>query len=106
MSLTLLLGLILFGILIFLITLYSYGFIEAQTAGNAKWVAEKLDLMFIPIPAKRLYPLLMIGPFAAGVVLFWLFSPFYFWGFLFSIAAIVLGFKLPRPFIEMLVKGD
>lgn len=104
MSIVLLLGLILFGILIFVIALYSYGFIEAQTAGNAKWVAEKLDLMFIPIPAKRLYPILMIGPFVAGVALFWLFSPFYAWGLLFGIATVILGFRLPRPIIQMLVK--
>ena len=104
MSAALLLGFILFGILIFVITLSSYGYLEAQTAGKAKWVAQKLDMMFIPIPAKRLYPILMIGPFVVGAALFWLFSPFYAWGLLFGIIAIVLGFILPRPFIEILLK--
>jgi len=104
MSVTLLIGLILSGVLTFILAYYSYGSIEAQTAGNAKWVAEKLDMMFIPIPAKRLYPMLIIGPFFCGFGMFWLFWPFHAWGLFLAIIMIVLGFKLPRPFIEMLVK--
>lgn len=104
MFLSLLIGLILSGVLTFILAYYSYGFIEAQTAGNAKWVAEKLDMMFIPVPAKRLYPILMIGPFLLGMGLFFLFWPFYAWGLFLALIALILGFKLPRPFLEMLVK--
>lgn len=105
MSILLLIALGLIGIITFITSFFAYDSIERFTIGNAKWVAEKLDLMFIPLSAKLIYRLLMMGPFILGGGLFFLFWPNVFFGFVMGIGVMVLGFKLPRPFIGAMMKN-
>ncbi len=105
MSIFLWIGLILTGFLIFFVTLISYEAIERHTVQDAEWVSNQLDLMFIPIPQKYAFQILMIGPFLVGVLTFLVFWGNTFVGLLAAIVAVIIGFKIPRPFIEFLLKS-
>ena len=103
MNILFILAILLVGIVAFMISLLAYGSIERHTAGNAKWVAEKLDQMFIPLPANMAYRILLIGPFLAAVLVFVAFWPYLFWGLVFGVLILIVGFKMPRPFIEAMI---
>ncbi len=98
-------GLILIGALVFFATLVSYEAIERHTVKDADWVANQLDLMFIPIPPKRAFRILMLGPFILGILAFSAFWGNTFLGLISALGVIGVGFKLPRPFIEFLLKS-
>jgi len=93
-------GLILVGIFVFIIGILTYTSIEAHTTGNAKWVSEKMDVMFMPISQEAAYRILVIVPFVMGVSIFFVFWPHIFPGLFMGLVAVLLGFKLPRPIIE------
>ena len=99
-----LIGLILTGIITFIIAFYAYDAIERYTAGNVKWVAEKLDMMFIPLSAKMTYRILLIGPFLLGAVTFMLFWPHLFAGIITGAGVTLLAFRLPRPILNQLLR--
>ena len=103
MALSLMLALLLIGAVAFMISLFTYGSIERHTAGNAKWVAEKLDQMFIPLPPKMTYQILLLGPFLLAALTFVFLWPHLFWGLVLGVLMLILGFKIPRPFIEALM---
>ena len=105
MSIFLWIGLTLTGFLVFFITLISYEAIERHTVQDANWVANQLDLMFIPIPPKYAFRILMLGPFVLGVLAFLILWGNMFVGLLVALLSIVIGFKVPRPFIEFLLKS-
>lgn len=105
MSMVLWIGLILTGCLVFFITLISYEAIERHTVQDANWVANQLDLMFIPLPPKYAFRILMLGPFVLGILAFLIFWGNTFLGLLAALLSIVVGFKIPRPFIEFLLKS-
>ena len=98
-------GLILTGFLVFFVTLISYEAIERHTVRDAEWVSNQLDLMFIPIPQKVAFRILMIGPFILGVLVFFIFWGNTFIGLLAATVSAIIGFKIPRPFIELLLKS-
>ncbi len=98
-------GLILTGFLVFFVTLISYEAIERHTVRDAEWVSNQLDLMFIPIPQKVAFRILMIGPFILGVLVFFIFWGNTFIGLLAAMVSAIIGFKIPRPFIELLLKS-
>ncbi|MBI3019631.1 MAG: type II secretion system F family protein [Deltaproteobacteria bacterium] len=105
MSTFLWIGLILTGFLVFFITLISYEAIERHTVQDANWAANQLDLMFIPISQKHAFRILMLGPFILGVLAFLVFWSNTFVGLLAAILSTLAGFKMPRPFIEFLLKS-
>lgn len=98
-------GLILTGFVVFFVTLISYEAIERHTVRDADWVSNQLDLMFIPIPKKYAFRILMIGPFVLGVLTFLVLWGNTFVGLLAAIFSVLIGFKIPRPFIEFLLKS-
>ena len=104
MSFILLLGLMATGIFVFLFSLFAFESIEKFTVGNAKWVSERLDVMFITISPKIMFQILMISPFVVGLGIFFLFWPHLVFSILFGLATIVLGFRLPKPLIESLLR--
>ncbi|HBQ21740.1 MAG: hypothetical protein A3D19_06635 [Deltaproteobacteria bacterium RIFCSPHIGHO2_02_FULL_38_15] len=103
MSPLLILAMIVSAIMVFIITLISYESIERFTVGNANWVADKMDLMFIPLSPKNAFRILMIGPFILGLSIFLLLWPHAFGGLFLACLFIFIGFKMPRPFVEMLL---
>lgn len=100
---SLLLGLAATGIVTFIFSLYAFESIEAFTIGNAKWVSEQLDIMFITISPKLMYRILILGPFIIGISVCILFWPHLFFSILFGSIAVILGFKLPKPLIRSLL---
>lgn len=100
----LLIGLLLIGIVVFIVTFISYQWIENWTFGNAKWAAEKLDLMFITASPQKTARILMIGPFILGIVMGFLFWPNVFFSLFFGTLVAILGFKLPKPLIDLFLK--
>ena len=104
MPLLFLAGLFLVGIVVFMISFYTYDSIERHTAGNAKWVSEKLDQMFMPISAKYTYRLLLISPFALGGMIFFLCWPHLFWSLSLGTFVALLGFRLPKPLLQIFIQ--
>ncbi len=105
MSPLFLIGLLLIGILTFVVCLYSYESIENMTVGNAKWVASQLDLMFITTSPKLAFRVLILGPFLLGLVFFALLLPNVGLGLLAALIGIFAGFKIPRPLMEALTNA-
>lgn len=105
MSPLFLLGLLLFGILTFIVCIYSYESIEDMTVGNAKWVAGQLDLMFITTSPKMAFRVLMVGPFLIGLIFFTLCLPSIALGLICAMIGIVAGFKIPRPLIQAITSA-
>ena len=96
MSPLLILAMIVSAIMVFIITLISYESIERFTVGNANWVADKMDLMFIPLSPKNAFRILMIGPFILGLSIFLLLWPHAFGGLFLACLFIFIGFKARR----------
>jgi tight adherence protein B len=92
------------AIVAFMSSLYFYGSIEKNTVGNAQWVANRLDQMFITISSKNAFKLLMIVPFIFGSLVFLALWPSVLMGIIFGVVGILAGFNLPKPFIQMMLQ--
>ncbi len=88
---------------------YSTGifeWIERQTMGTREYILEKLDLLFIDIKSEKVTYLLLTCSVGSGCFVFSLFILLGYWtlGFIVAVIVTFLGFKIPRPFIDHLIK--
>lgn len=78
--------------------------IYRNTIGQADWVMEQLDNMFMEVNRKFVFWGLIASSFGFGIFVALLFLPNFFLTLLFGILAFIAGSKIPRPFVNFLVK--
>lgn len=88
---------------------YSQGifdWIENQTFGTRSYIMEKLELLFIEIPEEKVTYALLGCSVGLGCFVFLLFGLLGQWiaGFILGMIFGFLGFKIPKPFINMLIE--
>ena len=102
------LGLLILGISIFGIS-YQYNkqfldWLRFQSLGTRDYIVERLGLMFIDIPPHKI----LIGLFSLSVglgsVVFLAFLPNLFPGIVFGLLATVVGWKTPKPIVDMIYR--
>ncbi|MCY4643004.1 MAG: type II secretion system F family protein [Bacteriovoracales bacterium] len=83
-----------------------FQWIEDQTLGTRAYILEKLNLLFIKVDPDKLTYLLLFLSFGLSSLVMGLFLLFGYWksGIILSIFIGVLGWKIPRPLIDYLVK--
>lgn len=97
------------GLSVFLFSFkYSKGifdWIEKQTMGTRTYIMEKLELLFIDIPADKVTNGLLFLAFGTGTFLFVLFALAGLWILAFTafVLGVFLGFKIPKPIIDFLI---
>ena len=78
--------------------------IYRNTIGQIDWVMEQLDNMFIVVDRRLVFWGLVASSFGLGIIVALLFIPNFFLVAIFGIIAFIAGAKLPRPFINFLIK--
>lgn len=98
------------GLIIFLFA-YKYSieifdWVERQTLGTRSYIMEKLEFLFIEVKPEYITYTLLFLSFGLSAIVLGIFILFGNWGAGFSFAAIIsfLGWKIPKPFINMLVE--
>lgn len=83
-----------------------FNWIENQTFGTRTYIMEKLEFLFIEIPEERVTYLLLGCSVGLGCFVFLLFGLLGKWliGIIMGMLFGFLGFKIPKPFINMLVE--
>lgn len=98
------------GLAVFLFCFkYSQGifkWVEDQTFGTRTYIMEKLELLFIEFDEDKLTYLLLGASVGSGVIVLFLTGIFVSWtlGFFLGGVFSFLGFKLPKPIINRMVK--
>lgn len=101
---------VLIGLAVFLFSFsYSQGifdWIENQTFGTRTYIMEKLEFLFIEVPAQRVTYVLLFLSLGMGSITLIIFGFMGFWGTGVFLAGVFsfIGFKVPKPFINMLVE--
>jgi tight adherence protein B len=103
-----LLGLLLLGISVFGVS-YHYNkqfldWLRFQSLGTRDYIAEKLSLMFIDIPAHRILIALFCMSFGLGTMVFLAFLPNLFPGIPFAIFVTIAGWKAPKPIVDWIYR--
>jgi len=98
------LGILGFGIAVF-IFVYSYterflDWIRFQSLGTRDYVVEKLNMMFIEANPQQVLLLLFSLSFGLGSIVFLVFLPKLFPGIVFGSIVAVIGWRIPRPFVN------
>lgn len=98
-------GLVIF-IYVFKYSRNIFDWIERQTLGTRTYIMERLDLLFIEIPEDRITFWLLSLSLGLSGFAFLVFSLFGKWiiGFFIAILLSFIGFKIPKPFVDMLVE--
>ncbi len=80
--------------------------VERQTYGTRSYIMEKLELLFIEVNPDHVTYLLMFLSFGFGAIVLLLFGIFGMWGtgIFFGILLSVIGWKIPKPFINSLIE--
>lgn len=78
--------------------------IYRNTIGQADWVIEQLDNMFMVIDRRIVFWGLITSSFGLGIFVALFFLPNFFLAAIFGIIAFIAGAKSPRPFINFLIK--
>lgn len=97
---------IIVGITIFFVT-YSYNvrfidWLRFQSIGTRDYIVERLNLMFYDIPPGKVLIWMAMGSGIPFLVVFILMMPNLIPGFLFGIIAAIIGWKLPRPIVDIM----
>jgi tight adherence protein B len=98
------------GIAIFLFCFkYSVGifkWVEDQTFGTRTYIMERLELLFIDFDENKLTIILLGASVGSGVVVLLFMGAFVSWPLGFFLGAVIsfLGFKLPKPIVNNMVK--
>lgn len=98
------------GLLIFLVAFrYSvniFDWIERQTLGTRTYILERLERLFIEIEPEKITYLLLICSFGPGAIVLSIFGILGAWvpGLVLASIVTFLGFKIPRPFIDLMVE--
>lgn len=97
---------IMFFILAYVYSHRLFNWIESQTYGTRSYIMEKLELLFIEMKPEHVTYILLFLSFGLGFIVLILFGIFSHWlaGFLFAILLSFLGWKIPKPFINMLIE--
>lgn len=103
----------LIGLIGFILFIFSYkhsvaifDWVERQTFGTRTYILEKLELLFIEVnPDHITYTLLMLS-FGIGLLTMAFFGLISMWplGIFLGIVLSIVGWKIPRPFIDFLVE--
>jgi tight adherence protein B len=97
-------GLLILGIGVFGISYhYSKRFLDwlrFQSLGTRDYIVEKLQLMFIDIPAHKILIGLFSVSFGLGSIVFLSFLPNLLPGFVFGAITTVIGWKVPKPMVD------
>jgi len=98
------LGLLILGIAVFGISYhYSKRFLDwlrFQSLGTRDYIVERLQMMFIDMPAPKILMGLFGMSFGLGSLVFLAFLPNWFPGLVFGAVATVLGWKAPKPLVD------
>lgn len=102
------LGLIGFGVAVFAIS-YQYNkrfldWLRFQSLGTRDYIVEKLNMMFIDIPPHKILIGLFALSFGLGSLVFLAFLPNLFPGIPFAIATTLLGWKAPKPIVDIIYR--
>jgi len=102
------LGVIGFGIAVFGVSYhYNKRFLEwvrFQSLGTRDYVAEMLNLMFIEVTPQRILVIMAAMSIGLGSIVFLLFLPNLFGGFLFGAVTTVVGWKAPKPVVDWMYR--
>ncbi len=98
------LGLLILGIAVFGIS-YSYSkrfldWLRFQSLGTRDYIVDRLQMMFIEIPAHKILIGLFAMSFGFGSIVFLSFLPNLLPGFVFGGVATLIGWKLPKPMVD------
>jgi tight adherence protein B len=98
------------GFFIFLLS-YRYSiqifdWIEHQTLGTRTYIMEKLEFLFIEVKAEYITYALLFLSFGLSTIVLGIFILMGNWGvgFFFAVVLSFLGWRIPKPFINMLVE--
>lgn len=83
-----------------------FSFIEDNTFGTRDYILEKFDLLFIKAKPDHITYVLLFNSFGLGLISFGICALFtsYLLGVFLAIFFIILGWKLPKPLVDMMVK--
>jgi tight adherence protein B len=97
-------GLLLLGVSVFGISYhYSKRFLDwlrFQSLGTRDYIVERLQMMFIEIPAHKILIGLFAMSFGLGSIVFLSFLPNLFPGIFFGTIATIAGWKAPKPLVD------
>lgn len=101
-------GLLLMGVAVFLFTLrYNERFLDwlrFQSLGTRDFIVDRLNQMFITVSPEKV----LLGLFAlsvgSGSIVFLFFLPQVIPGLIFGFAATVVGWKAPKPIVELIYR--
>lgn len=96
---------IMFFILAYVYSHRLFAWIEGQTYGTRAYIMEKLGLLFIEMKPEHVTYILLFLSFGLGFIVLILFGIFSHWlaGFSFALLLSFLGWKIPKPFINLLI---
>ena len=104
-------GVVIFIAVIIFIYVYAnstklFDWIEDQILGNKEYILEKISLLFLDIEPHKITYLLLFLSFGLSTIVMAFFMLFSFWklGIFLSIVIGVLGWKIPRPFVDYLCR--
>lgn len=75
-----------------------------QSLGTRDYIVEKLSMMYIEIPPHKILLYLFGLSFGMGMIVFLAFLPHLFPGIPFAIVTTIIGWKVPKPFVDWLYK--
>ncbi len=78
--------------------------IRFQSIGTRDYIAEKLQLMMIDVPIDKILLYQVSFAFGLGSIVFLLCLPNLAGGAFFGIVTMVMGWLLPKPFVDMMYK--
>jgi tight adherence protein B len=102
------LGVLGFGAAVFILS-YHYNkrfldWLRFQSLGTRDYIVEKLALMYIDIPPHRILIGLFVASFGLGALIVLLCLPNLMAGFTLGAIATVIGWKAPKPVVDLLYK--
>jgi tight adherence protein B len=75
-----------------------------QSLGTRDYIVERLQMMFIDIPAHKILAALFAMSIVPGVLIFLLMVPHWIPATVFGAGAMILGWKLPKPVVDWLYR--
>ena len=78
--------------------------VRFQSIGTRDYIAEKLQLMMIDVPADKILLYQASFAFGLGSIIFLLCLPNFGMGAFFGVLMMIMGWLLPKPFVNMMYK--
>ena len=100
---------LIFGVAIFILAYHYmqriFDWLRFQSIGTRDYIFEKLGLMFVETTTNRVLLWLIVASVAPFLIIFLAFLPNVIAGLIFGSIGAVLGWKLPKPVINMIFNG-